>query len=99
VPKASVMKNDLLLTALLAAIGTAALSGCVYRERAGAPAASPVTTVAAGPAAGQRAVTYPEGRYELRGDGTGSSPYYWVWIPQGATPPDPPPLPRRIRTK
>lgn len=31
----------------------------------------------------QRVYTYPEGQYELRGDGTANSPYYWVWIPIG----------------
>ncbi len=31
----------------------------------------------------QRVYSYPEGRYELRGEGTASSPYYWVWIPTG----------------
>jgi hypothetical protein len=31
-------------------------------------------------------VEYPEGRYELRGDGV-STPYSWVWIP------NPPPAP------
>jgi len=44
---------------------------------------------------GQSAYTYPNGRYELRGDGTASSPYYWAWIPAGAEsvagPPPPPP--------
>jgi len=40
----------------------------------------------------QPATTYPEGRYELRGDGTARSPYYWVWIPTGvqSVPPPPP---------
>ncbi len=41
----------------------------------------------------QRAFTYSEGRYELRGDGTASSPYYWIWIPAGAQwVPTPPPI-------
>jgi hypothetical protein len=42
----------------------------------------------------QPATTYPEGRYELRGDGTAGSPYSWVWIPTGVQsvpPPAPPP--------
>ena len=36
--------------------------------------------------------TYPDGRYELRGDGTAGSPYSWVWIPTGTVsrPPAPP---------
>jgi len=33
-------------------------------------------------------VEYPNGRYELRGDGT-TTPYTWVWIPN---PPPPPPM-------
>ena len=45
-----------------------------------------------------RTVTYPEGRYQLYGDGT-RVPYYWVWVPSGATvapaPPAPPPVPTR----
>jgi hypothetical protein len=34
-------------------------------------------------------VTYPEGRWQLYGDGRNSQ-YYWVWIPSGVTPPAPP---------
>jgi hypothetical protein len=43
-----------------------------------------------------RVVTYPDGRYELHGDGA-RTPYYWVWIPSGnvTTPPPPPPIPVR----
>lgn len=33
------------------------------------------------------------GKYRLYGDGTTSSPYYWVWIPAGTNPPAPPALP------
>jgi hypothetical protein len=78
------------------ASATLLLSGCIYREKA-VPVASPPTTVvvpapATGPA--QRVVNYPEGRYELRGDGTQEAPHYWVWIPKGTTPPPPPPPPR-----
>lgn len=43
-----------------------------------------VTTTAAPGAAGQ---------YQLYGNGA-SQPYYWVWVPTGATPPPPPPPPR-----
>jgi methyl coenzyme M reductase subunit C len=82
----------------LTLLAGAALGGCVYRERT-VPAASPATTVVVAPAPGDRVVTYPEGRYELRGDGTTASPYFWVWIPAGATPPNPPPLPRRPQTE
>jgi hypothetical protein len=38
-------------------------------------------------------VTYPEGRYQLYGNGTVASPYYWVWIPAGVAAPAPPPPP------
>jgi hypothetical protein len=86
------------LLALTLALG-AALGGCVYRERTTVPAASPPTAVVVAPSASERVVTYPEGRYELRGDGTVESPYYWVWIPTGATPPNPPPPPRRHQTQ
>jgi hypothetical protein len=92
------MNTRLRATSLLLLSG-AILGGCVYRERTTAPAASPPTTVVVAPAASDRVVTYPEGRYELRGDGTTTAPYYWVWIPAGATPPNPPPLPRRPQTQ
>ena len=42
-------------------------------------------------------VVYPEGKYKLRGDGT-TTPYYWVWVPNGSTEltaPAPPPVPTR----
>ena len=56
-----------------------------------------VTTPAASPtsATPQRLYAYPEGTYELRGVGTTSSPYYWVWTPRvaGTPPPTPPALP------
>jgi hypothetical protein len=46
---------------------------------------------------GDRVVMTTNGRWELRGDGR-AAPYYWVWIPAGATtvttPAAPPPLPR-----
>jgi hypothetical protein len=45
----------------------------------------------------KRVYAYPEGQYELHGDGTAARPYYWVWIPAGATAaasvPAPPPAP------
>ena len=86
--------NIRLLATFLLALSGAALGGCASRERA-APAASPATTVVVAPTANERVVAYREGRYELRGDGSPTAPYYWVWIPAGATPPNPPPLPRR----
>ena len=48
------------------------------------PAAPPVTS-----AVTSDRVVYPEGRWQLYGDG-GATPYYWVWIPSGTTPPTPP---------
>lgn len=70
---------------------TVFLAGCVYRkETTTVPAASPATVIVTQP---ERTVTYPQGRYELRGSGTATAPYYWVWIPAGAMPPNPPPPP------
>jgi hypothetical protein len=95
----SMMKTRMLATSLLALSGAIVMGGCIYREKA-VPAASPATTVVVAPSAADRVVTYPEGRYELRGDGTRTSPYYWVWIPAGATSvPSPPPLPRVPQTQ
>ncbi|MFA6500160.1 MAG: RT0821/Lpp0805 family surface protein [Desulfurivibrionaceae bacterium] len=37
-------------------------------------------------------VEYPNGHYELRGDGI-SAPYYWAWVPVVTAPPPPPPGP------
>ncbi|HXH83568.1 MAG TPA: hypothetical protein VNN07_11675 [Candidatus Tectomicrobia bacterium] len=89
------MTNTASRASLVALAGAVLLGGCVYREKvvAAPPAASPPTTVTvAGPA--ERVVTYPEGRWELRGEGTAASPYYWVWIPEGAAPPALPPVPK-----
>jgi hypothetical protein len=92
------MKTRVLATSLLALSGAMVLGGCVYREKA-IPAASPSTVVVA-PSATDRVVTYPEGRYELRGEGSSISPYYWVWIPSGAASvPNPPPPPRTPQTR
>ena len=98
------MKNRLIGMSLIALSATGLLGGCVYRERvASSPtvvAASPPTTVVVTPSPGQRVVTYSEGRYELYGDGTAASPYYWVWIPTGVTAfPAPPPLPKAPQAK
>ena len=76
--------------AMTGAAAVALLGGCAYRKETMVPAASPATVVVTQP---ERVVTYSEGRYELRGDGTASSPYYWVWIPRGVVAPNPPPLP------
>ncbi len=85
------MKTRLLATSLLTLSAAVAMGGCVYREEP-VPAASPATAVVVAPDATSRVVTYPEGRYELRGDGTTPSPYYWIWIP---TPPPPPRAPQK----
>ena len=87
-------------------IGTGTLvaltvGGCIYssteKERvvtAPAPAPAPPAVVVQQPVT-ERVVTYPEGRWQLHGEGTLASPHYWVWVPAGSTPPAPPPLPRR----
>jgi hypothetical protein len=84
------------------------LAGCVYSEKvvevqkpapavvAVAPpqpvvvAPSQPVVVAATPSSAR--VVYSEGRWQLYGDGK-ASPYYWVWIPTGMTPPAPPQYP------
>lgn len=72
------------------------LGGCIYSStekttEKQVPASTPAVVVAT---PSDRAVTYPEGRYQLYGGGK-SVPYYWVWIiPSGTTPPPPPPPPR-----
>jgi hypothetical protein len=88
-------------TAAISFAGAALLgSGCVSYTKETTERQVPVSTpvVAAAPVPPDRVVTYPEGRYQLYGDGT-RVPYYWVWVPSGATvapaPPAPPPLPTR----
>ena len=82
--------------AAVAALGAVTLlGGCGRTTVVPVPAASPPTTttvVVTSPAASQRVVSYPSGRYELYGDGA-STPFYWVWVPAGATLPAPPPPP------
>src|SRR5882672_12200370 len=86
------------------------LGGCVYSREVenttpGPVVMSPVPapavavpappTVAAAPVVPTDRVMYPDGRWQLYGDGRGT-PYYWVWIPNGATltsSPTPPPRP------
>jgi len=71
------------------------VSGCIVRtekERVAAPPPPSTTAVVVQPT--QRVVTYPEGRWQLYGDGTGGAPLYWAWVPAGTNPPPPPPLPR-----
>ena len=63
------------------------LTGCVSSRpvsTAPPPAALPAAA-AAEPA--QRTLAYPHGQWILYGAGTTRSPYAWVWVPTGATPP------------
>ncbi len=79
------LKRPVAYAAVVLLAGAGGLGGCAYY--------SPTPVVAAGT---QNVYTYPNGRYELRGDGTAAYPYYWVWIPTGvqsATNPPPPPVP------
>ena len=61
----------------------ALVAGCTVQPE-------PVVTATVG---APNTVSYPEGRYQLYGDGS-ATPYYWVWIPAGTVPPPPPPPPR-----
>jgi len=74
-----------------------ASGGCAYESERTAQAPTAVVgtstpVVVTQTSATPRVVTYRDGRWELRGDGSTSSPYYWVWVPTGgvtvaATPP------------
>ncbi len=76
-------------------IGAAVLGGCFSYQEAAAPPPPPAPVLVQVPQnpPPQRVMTYPEGRYELRGDGR-TVAYYWVWVPTGTTyafaPPAPP---------
>jgi len=89
--------NRKTLRALAASlVGAAILGGCIYSKETTTERTVPgAVVVTAAPV--DKAVTYPEGRYQLYGEGTRTAPYYWVWIPSGRTsvptPPPPPPLP------
>ena len=68
-------------------------SGCTV-ARATPPASQPAALPATAIAPDQRVVAYPHGRWLLYGDGSTASPYTWVWVPTGATPPPPAPAAR-----
>jgi hypothetical protein len=83
---------------LASAVAALTLGGCIYSSTEKTTERVPVTTSTSPVVVSQtvppdRVITYPEGRYQLYGDG-GSIPYYWVWIPSGSAPPVPPPPPR-----
>jgi hypothetical protein len=71
-----------------ATVVVAALAGCTVQE----PASQPTRGAVVGDNT-PRTVQYPNGRYQLYGQGTTESPYYWAWIPAGSNPPSPPPIP------
>jgi hypothetical protein len=79
-----VFRRALILATLVLFAGPSGLAGFAYAQ---AP-----TVVVIQP--GQRVFTYPQGRYELHGDGSASNPYYWAWVPAGgqfvSIPPVPP---------
>jgi uncharacterized protein DUF4124 len=54
--------------------------------------APPPAYAAPAPQPMPRVVEFPNGRYELRGDGV-YSPYNWVWVPNPPMAPPPPPPP------
>ena len=66
------------------------LTGCTT-TRATSPTPEPAALPAATITPEQRVVAYPHGSWLLYGDGTAASPYAWVWVPTGATPPLPRP--------
>ena len=87
-----------LRTMAIAFAGAAVLGvGCVSYTKETTERTVPVATPVAAATPSTSVVTYPEGKYQLYGDGK-STPYYWVWVPSGAStapmPPPPPPVPR-----
>jgi hypothetical protein len=94
-----ILQRPAALTALLLVVGTSGLAGCYYSREVVKEDKPVPSSVVVAPQSVQHVYSYPEGRYELHGDGTASSPYYWVWVPSGVTsvplPPPLPPLPAR----
>jgi hypothetical protein len=80
------------LGTLLVVLGVL-VGGCATaRQATQSPAVSPPSALpAAAIASDQRVVAYPQGRWLLYGSGSEASPYTWVWVPTGATPPPPAP--------
>lgn len=87
-----IAKTPPVLAVAMAISIAASLGGCIYSSEKTTEKQVPTPVVVAG-APADRVVNYPDGRYQLYGDGK-SVPYYWVWIPTGATPPAPPAPPR-----
>jgi hypothetical protein len=73
-----------------ASLAAALLGGCTAMQD---PTYPPTTGAVLGAPNTTSATT--EGRYQLCGEGTTASPYYWVWVPAGTTMVPPPPPPRR----
>lgn len=59
----------------------------VYYPPMSAPAPMPAPPVSSAPPPMETVIEFPNGRYELRGDGI-TTPYRWVWVPN---PPSAPP--------
>jgi hypothetical protein len=57
-----------------AALAIGLLGGCETAVTSAPPSAPSAATA-------PRVVNYPNGRYELRGEGTAANPLYWVWVP------------------
>jgi hypothetical protein len=72
--------------AVLGLLVMALFTGCVI-SRTVSTAPPPAALPAAVAAPSQRALAYPHGQWILRGAGTTRSPYAWVWMPAGLTPP------------
>lgn len=86
------------LAVIMLVVGTSGLAGCVYSREVTKEKPVPSSVVVAPQQPVQHVYAYSDGRYELHGDGTAISPYYWVWIPSGVQSvpaPPPPPLPTR----
>jgi hypothetical protein len=79
------LRQSRILVCAILAVG--AFAGCTVQDPAYTPASG--ATLSSAPTT----VEYSTGRYQLYGDGSSASPYYWVWIPKGTNPPNPPPLP------